>query len=96
MNVLMSQAGQIHMTKNSLYVVQNIYHPYRWSCGRGNRCIMPSYDAGEETLIHKFAVNGFSLKYQSSNMVPGNMLNQYSMDEDALGNFRILTQKWSK
>jgi len=93
MNVTMTQAGQIHMSKNSLYLLQNLYSYSPWSCPRGAMCMMPFFSAGEQTLMHKFSLDGFSLKYKKSNIIPGTLLNQYSMDEDANGNFRILTQK---
>jgi hypothetical protein len=34
------------------------------------------------------------VKYQDSTIIPGTPLNQYSMDEDDNGNFRILTTTW--
>lgn len=51
----------------------------------------------EKTMIHKIAINGKSLKYESFGEVPGVVLNQFSMDEDG-GYFRIATTKnrtWS-
>jgi uncharacterized secreted protein with C-terminal beta-propeller domain len=93
MNVTMTQAGQIHMSKNSLYLLQNLYFYTPRPCLRGTMCIMANYSAGEQTLIHKFSLDGFALKYQKSALVPGTLLTQYSMDEDNYGNFRILTQK---
>ena len=32
MNVTMTQAGQIHMSKNSLYLLQNMYFYSPWPC----------------------------------------------------------------
>lgn len=93
MNVTMAQAGQIHMSKNSLYLLQNLYFYTPRPCPRGAMCIMANYSAGEQTLIHKFGLDGYSLKYQKSALVPGTLLTQYSMDEDTYGNFRLLTQK---
>jgi len=43
---------------------------------------MANYSAGEQTLIHKFGIDGYALKYQKSALVPGTLLMQYSMDED--------------
>lgn len=51
----------------------------------------------EKTMVHKIAINGKSLKYESFGEVPGIVLNQFSMDEDG-GYFRIATTKnrtWS-
>jgi len=92
-NVTMGQAGQIHMSKNSLYLLQNMYFYTPWPCPPGAMCAMARYSEGEQTLIHKFTLDGFSLKYKKSALIPGTLLSQYSMDEDNRGNFRILTQK---
>jgi len=93
MNVTMTQAWQIHMSKNSLYLLQNLYFYNPRPCPRGAMCLMANYSAGEQTLIHKFGIDGYALKYQKSALVPGTLLMQYSMDEDTYWNFRILTQK---
>lgn len=47
-----------------------------------------------QTLIHRFGFRGTSTNYVYSATIPGNPLNQYSMDEDANGNFRIVTHEW--
>ncbi|MCX6761638.1 MAG: beta-propeller domain-containing protein [Candidatus Moranbacteria bacterium] len=47
----------------------------------------------EKTVIHKIAINGNKLEYQNFGEVTGAVLNQFSMDEDAVGNFRIATTK---
>lgn len=45
-----------------------------------------------ETLVHRFALNEGKLVYTGKGIVPGNILNQFSMDEDN-GYFRIATTK---
>lgn len=82
LNVTMASAGQIHMSKKNLYLLQNMYFYSAWSCPPGAMCIMPRYSMGEQTLIHKFALDGFALSYKKSALVPGTLLTQYSMDED--------------
>lgn len=47
---------------------------------------------GEETLIHKFAINGQAVAHQASGSVPGRALNEFSLDEHD-GLFRIATTK---
>ena len=49
------------------------------------------------TLVHRFAVSNTNIRYNYSRLVPGYPLNQYSMDEDVGGNFRIITSlnSWS-
>jgi inhibitor of cysteine peptidase len=44
----------------------------------------------EKTIIHKIKVNKMNIEYQENGVVPGHILNQFSMDEYN-GNFRIAT-----
>lgn len=44
----------------------------------------------EKTLVHRIAINGGSVKYETNGEVPGRVLNQFSMDEYD-GYFRIAT-----
>lgn len=46
----------------------------------------------EKTIIHKIAIKGDSVEYQATGEVTGNVLNQFSMDEND-GYFRIATTK---
>ena len=81
------------MSTDSLYIAQDLWFPHAYRCPFGARCIMPSWNDGQHSLVHKFAVDDFVLDYTASNMVPGSLLTQYSMDEDSDGNFRMLTRK---
>ena len=56
--------------------------------------MMPYYRSTENTLIHKIQISGLSASYLDSTIIPGSVINQYSMDEDANGNFRIVTRNW--
>lgn len=94
LTALLANRWQIHMSQNSLYISQNLRFSNYFACPLGSRCMMPQFRDGEYSLIHKFDVDGFSVDYQDSNIVPGTLLNQYSMDEDEDGNFRILTRAW--
>ena len=87
--------GEIHMSQNALYLVSRFYTYENWSCPRGLLCAMPYFRSTTQTLIHKFARKGLELKYQNTAVVPGELLTQYSMDEDAKGYFRILTKTWT-
>jgi inhibitor of cysteine peptidase len=52
----------------------------------------------EKTVIHKIAISGSNLEYKNFGEVTGSVLNQFSMDESAAGDFRIATTKnqtWS-
>lgn len=92
--VIFGNTSEIYMSLNNLYLTSHIYTPIAYSCPFNARCIMPWYNAWENTLIHKLAVSGNTLAYKTTNMVSGSPLSQYSMDEKD-GNFRILTTKWS-
>lgn len=46
----------------------------------------------EKTVIHKIALEGKDIKYENFGEVTGNVLNQFSMDENS-GYFRIATTK---
>ena len=47
------------------------------------------------TLIHKYALSNGGVSYKYSATVSGNPMNKYSMDEDANGNFRLVTQNYA-
>jgi len=91
---LLSPTWEIHMSQNSLYLVSNYYTPLKWRCPRWLLCISNYYWWTTQTLVHKFKRNGLLLKYENTAAVPWSLLTQYSMDEDANGNFRILTETW--
>lgn len=91
--VIFGNTSEIYMSLDNLYLTSHIYTPVAYSCPFNARCIMPWYNQWENTLIHKLAVSGNTLTYKTTNMVPGNPMTQYSMDEKD-GNFRILTTKW--
>ena len=83
-------AWQIHMTLQSLYLVGRYYENYAWRCGANMRCLVPYFYKGWYTLIHKFDLKNF--QYVNSQVVPGSLINQYSMDENQQGYFRIFTK----
>ncbi|MBP7847879.1 beta-propeller domain-containing protein [Patescibacteria group bacterium] len=86
----------IHMSMDGLYLTNSFWMPYPFSCPINARCILPWYDQGANTLIHKFAIGDDSLvSYVDSTIIEGEPLSQYSMSEDSDGNFRILTKTWT-
>ncbi len=91
--VALAQPWQIHMSKDSLYLTQSVRLPWNRACPINARCMMPIWWGGDssQTLIHKFDRKSTKRSYIASNLIPGNPLNQYSMEEDANDNFRILT-----
>ncbi len=98
--VIVSQAGQIHVSKDSVYLTANMWqHNSNPICPPNARCISPMiWNPGtSSTLVHKFNINNAKIRYSYSKEVTGTPLNQYSMDEDSNGNFRIITSlsSWS-
>ena len=47
-------------------------------------------DAGEYTSIYRVSINGLQLNFEAKGNIPGNVINQYAMDEYN-GNFRVAT-----
>lgn len=93
--VVLSEAGQIHLSKESIYLTSNMWLPRQSPCPRNAMCAMPIwYNPGTSTtLVHRFAFSGINTNYVYSKSIPGNPLSQYSMDEDASRNFRIVTSE---
>ncbi len=98
--VVLSEAGQIHVTHDSVYLTTNMWQQNTGSqCPINARCASPMiWNPGTaSTLVHRFSVSNTNIRYIYSRHVSGAPLNQYSMDEDVGGNFRIVTSlsSWS-
>ena len=91
--VLFGNSDQIHLSQKGLYITQSIYNSRPYACPLNAMCAMRIFGGDSQTLIHKFSVP--SLTYTASALVNGSLLNQYSMDEDDSGDFRILTRTWA-
>jgi inhibitor of cysteine peptidase len=50
-------------------------------------------DNGSSTSIYRVGIDNGKLTFQAKGSVPGNVINQYSMDEDN-GYFRVATTNW--
>lgn len=88
-------AWQIHLSSKSLYIVSPIsLWNYPTPCPINARCIMPLIWRVPDnfSMIHKYTLNEGKPFYSDTAVVKGDLLNQYSMDEDDKGNFRILTR----
>jgi len=91
-NLVFGNIDEIHMSQSSLYLPAPIYFSNPIKCSL-RWCYSSWYYRDENTLVHKFNLWN-SVEYQDSTIIPGTPLNQYSMDEDDEGNFRILTTTW--
>ncbi len=89
--VIAGSNSEIYMSLDNLYMTSYMYTPSRWSCPFDAACIAPWFGWDTtNTLVHKLNVSGQNVSYQDSTLVPGQPLNQYSMDEKD-ENFRIIT-----
>jgi Beta propeller domain len=97
---VLSEAGQIHVSRDSLYLTSNLWSPNASSssCPPNAKCAMPLiWNPGTSaTLVHRFSFEGVNTNYVYSKLIPGNPLNQYSMDEDTNKNFRIITTEYGE
>ncbi|NIO45096.1 MAG: hypothetical protein GTN36_06130 [Candidatus Aenigmarchaeota archaeon] len=75
---LTGDTQNIFVSLNNIYLTQTT-HSY-----------VPEMESGEKTVIHKIAIKGGDVEYKAEGGVPGNVLNQFSMDEFN-GYFRIAT-----
>lgn len=96
-NMFYSNAGQIHVSDKSLYVVSSIQlgdYNYWSSCPANAKCIMPLIWRAPDnfSLIHKYNLIDWKPLYTDSALVKWDLLTQYSMDEDRQWNFRIITR----
>ena len=91
-NLVFGNVDEIHMSETSLYLPAPIYFSNPTKCSH-RWCYNSRFYRDENTLVHKFNLDK-SVTYQDSTIIPWTPLNQYSMDEDDEGNFRILTTTW--
>lgn len=78
--VLMGNGQNIYMSTENLYVAQP-HWDYSW---------VRRFQNNEKTTVHRFSVDGTNVSYDASGSVPGQILNQFSMDEYE-NSFRIAT-----
>ena len=82
-------AGEdIYMSANNLYVA-NVNYNYKNTMAFG---YIDNIDV--DTYIYKFTLNNTNVEYKSTGTAPGEILNQFSMDEKD-GNFRIATTDYT-
>ncbi|RKW21136.1 hypothetical protein D8B46_08170, partial [Candidatus Gracilibacteria bacterium] len=93
--IIASNSAELFMNEKNLYLTSNMHFSNSFYCGW---CLFDSYSSKDSTLVNKFSLTKDSVEYKKSVLVDGRPLNQYSMDEDKNGNFRILTQieNWNK
>ncbi|MFA6100175.1 MAG: beta-propeller domain-containing protein [Patescibacteria group bacterium] len=84
-NVILGSSQTVYASTENLYAARQDYNyqPIRDSSD-------PSTQASERTVIYKFALKNGSIQYQTNGLVPGRLLNQFSLDEFK-GNLRVAT-----
>lgn len=93
-DVIAGNSAEIFMSQDNLYITDRQYIKNNFRCAPGMMCIQPFFFWGSNTIVHKLNIDKQNVDYQTSALIPGSPLNQYSMDEHD-GNFRIITQKYS-
>jgi len=82
---------QLYMSKENLYLTANVFRPDEKNQEGGAADRIMIWNPGtNDTEIFKFALDGTNVDYQASAIVPGYLLNQFSMDEHD-GHFRLVT-----
>jgi uncharacterized secreted protein with C-terminal beta-propeller domain len=78
MTVLMGGASTMYVSLTNMYITYPTWNS----------------EAGSYTEIYRVSIDNGKLTFQTKGGVPGNVLNQYSMDEDN-GYFRLATTNWN-
>lgn len=102
--VLFWDVNEVYMSLDNLYITSNLYTNYNFKCPEiqcikspcpSFPCSMPYFSSWENTLIHKIGLNWKNTKYSASTIVSWSPLNQYSMDQNWVWSFRIVTSSFS-
>ncbi len=93
-SLVFGAVNQIHMSQTGLYLVSNITKNAINACPSNAKCFAPTYYSSSSSLIHRFALQNGKAIYKNTAEVVWNPMNQYSMDEDKSGSFRIVTQSY--
>lgn len=100
--MLFGDVSNIYMSEKNLYITSNVYTNQDYACPTimcikapcPQKCVSSVYYRWNNTIIHKISIDKETTTYKTSAIVPGNPINQYSMDEDSSGEFRILTNSY--
>ncbi len=85
-------SGVVYASANAVYVASYPLGYWYWSDAAG-----AEKDQSEYSFVHKFALKGTAVAYAGSGKIPGQVLNQFSLDEHQ-GNLRVATtiHDWNK
>lgn len=85
--VLLGSSQNIYASRDNLYVAAPHYREIERRLG--NDFI---YQREQTTLVYRFKLSNEEIEFQNRGLVPGSILNQFSMDESR-GHFRIATTR---
>ncbi len=85
--VIVASGENIYASMENLYVAE-VDYDYPGIFDE----VLGRYESNEQTVVHKFSLDGQEIEYLGSMEAPGTILNQFSMDEYG-GYFRIATTK---
>ena len=83
LETFLGSSGNVYCSQNNLYIAASLYRPAYYRQGY--------LEDSESTVVYKFGL-GDGVRYASRGLVPGTVLNQFSMDEYD-GHFRIATTR---
>jgi len=83
---LLGNSQNMYVSNNNIFLA---CHEYSYYCSLWG----DDYHYEGATIIHKISIENGNINYIAKGKVPGDTLNQFSMDEHN-GFFRIATQKW--
>lgn len=84
-NAYLGSGNNMYVSQENMYISQDKYKYNIYN-------IEEAFDANISSSIYKFKLKDGKVIYSTKGEVPGNILNQFSMDEHK-GNFRIATTK---
>lgn len=59
----------IHVSQDNLYLTNPLYVSRAFTCPMNAKCMLPWYEGGQHTLIHKFALDAQQVDYTASTLV---------------------------
>lgn len=100
--LLFGDVANIYMSEKNLYITSSMYTSENYACPAimcfttpcPQKCVSSVFPTWTNTIIHKISIDKDTTTYKSSTIVPGAPINQYSMDENSKGEFRILTSAY--
>ena len=91
----LGSSSQMYMSEQAIYVAVAKYEQAAQPANMQRAMVDMIWSRGSaDTLVYKFGIDGQTIALTGQTLVPGELLNQFSMDEYN-GHFRIATTKYS-